>query len=133
MTVTISSDPVGATLYSGDRNWGYTPFRLKWDLGKRFFKDGRCSTTEPIKVRWASGGEASLPALVLCAQQGKNQQFTFVRPDSPGREIDALFAIELARLTQSRQQANAAARQRAYLALAETYRRQTDRFCRSLV
>jgi hypothetical protein len=54
-------------------------------------------------------------------QHGRNQQFTFLRPDGvPGREIDIRFALELERLEIMRRQASAQERQ------AEAQRRQAE-------
>ena len=134
LKLVVVTDPAGATLYANDSGqlMGYAPFELKYELPRGFFKDGRCTTLQGLKVRWASGAEASINGLQACAQSGKRQQFVFVRPDVPGRAIDAEFALRLEELALARESARAersrriaeiwsqyAERQRA---IAESYR-----------
>jgi hypothetical protein len=96
--VTFLSDPPGAVLYSEEvpgspKQWGYTPYFLKFSVPKKW---SECSHTPPLRVRWLSGAEASIEALTLCPEFGKNQQFTFMRPSgAPGAEVDGQFAILL--------------------------------------
>lgn len=105
VTVTIITVPRGATVYTygGTVSYGYSPVELKWDAGKNFFKDGRCTTTINISVLWPSGASAEVPGLELCANVGKKQQVVFNRPTGvPGQETDAFFALELERLDAQR-------------------------------
>lgn len=99
--VALRSDPPGAMVYTGPlpagsdqvKAWGYAPLVLKWAVPRRW---NSCLQTEPIRVRWLSGAEATIPSLQLCPQTGKNQQFTFMRPTGvPGVEIDGQFAVQL--------------------------------------
>jgi hypothetical protein len=97
VSVTIQSDPIGATLYEQIdgvlKMWGYTPFKLKYKTPRRW---SGCTSTKPLRVRWISGAEANIESLQLCAQTGKNQQFTFMRPVGvPGVEIDGEMAIAM--------------------------------------
>ena len=51
-----------------------------------------------------------LTALTACPQNGRNQQFTFMRPTGlPGREIDAQFGLQVQQLRLQQAQANEAA------------------------
>ena len=97
VTVTIQSDPPGATLVSEDKPdtfklRGYAPVTLKDPLPMKW---SECLRTSPLRVRWLSGAEASVTGSSGCPQAGKNQQFTFVRPvGAPGAEIDGRFAVQ---------------------------------------
>jgi hypothetical protein len=96
--VTFQSDPTGATLYEdsagSQKLWGYTPVVLKYQVPKRW---NACMALKPLKVRWASGAEASI-TLNVCPQTGKNQQFVFQRPTGvAGLELDVQFAIAMLR------------------------------------
>ena len=66
-----------------------------------------------MRVQWASGAEAAVPAVSLCPAQGKRQQVTFLRPETvEGRAIDLQFALQIEQL-RMQQQANDAAIARA--------------------
>lgn len=99
ITLEIHSTPEGAAVAIDDvpRAMGSTPLALKYDIV------GDCGNTQALRVRWASGVEASLPALQLCAKTGKRQTYTFTRPtDFPGLEIDLQVAYQQAVLAELR-------------------------------
>jgi hypothetical protein len=112
--VDIHSTPEGAQVLTGEisgggltfpppRVMGVTPLSLNWEIA------GDCGQTEAVRVRWASGAEASLPTLRLCTVTGKHQQFTFERPASfTGLDIDLQVAYQQAMLAQMRGLAHAA-------------------------
>jgi hypothetical protein len=85
--VTFDSDPELATLYES-RMMGSAPVTLTYTTSPEFRK-GQCMQLMPMMVRWISGVESSMAKLSVCPQDGSKQQFTFIRPDLPGREIDA--------------------------------------------
>ena len=93
--LTILSDPAGATVYANQwthEEYGYAPVTLQYEVGRDFFKQNRCVTTHPIKLRWVSGAEATVSPRI-CGGGGKSQTFVFVRPvEGPGRELDAFCA-----------------------------------------
>ncbi len=119
--LTLYSDPVGATVYDAGRvlpsdfswwtehapgaapetwrRWGIAPVTLKWPVPRHWTE---CLTTYGMRVRWASGAEATLPSIRLCPQPGKEQQVTFMRPTGvPGADVDAQFAAQLLLLQQA--------------------------------
>lgn len=96
MRVTYDSDPKGATLYQNGQPMGTTPVTLQYQTDPAFRKGG-CKQLTGTEVKWASGVTASVPSLQACASAGYAQRFTFVRPDVPGREVDANFALQLQR------------------------------------
>lgn len=99
--VTYHSDPPGAMLYDANGlYWGRTPVTLAYPGAVPTFRQGQCTLVVPVNVRWTSGATAA-QQLRICPAQGLLQQFVFVRPDEPGREIDAQFAVELARQSAS--------------------------------
>ena len=108
----VLSDPAGATVYinQASRKMGPAPAALTYKFGRDFFEHNRCESTQPIKVRWTSGAEASVNSLQLCGGTGKTQQFVFVRPaEVPGRDLDVQVA-----LNYQRQQATSEVAQTAW-------------------
>lgn len=101
VTLVVYSDPVGATVYAngGEQRMGYSPMKLKFKFpSSRWSTTSGCRTVQAIKVRWASGAEASVEHVTLCPESGKSQQLTFLRPkEIPGVEMDAAFALEIER------------------------------------
>jgi len=96
------SDPVGATLYANaaETSFGYTPRVMKYVIPKAL----ECITTQPLKVRWASGVEVT-EKYRICRSVGKRQQVVFQRPSVPGADIDANFAIQILQQQAAAQQA----------------------------
>jgi hypothetical protein len=118
LTLTVYSDPAGATIYQNDQVFGYAPTRLKYKVTKGFRAGKECARLIPLKVRWASGAEASIGDQTACPQNGGNQQITFVRPTGvDGREMDVLFAIQITSLMQQRAANEAAATAAAWDAI----------------
>ena len=98
LRVAYYSDPPGALLYEGGKKFGYTPVTLKYQISKEDKRLGYV-VLRGAQVRWASGALASLGQLKAYLNAGKNQQFTFVRPQNiPGWEIDVQFARELGKM-----------------------------------
>lgn len=97
ITLEIHSTPEGAAVAVDNvpRAVGSAPLALKYEI------TGDCGETQALRVRWASGVEASLPALRLCAKTGKRQTYTFERPtDLPGLDLDLQVAYQQAMLAQ---------------------------------
>jgi hypothetical protein len=107
LRVQYNSDPPGASLYEGGQLKGVTPVVLNYELDQAF-KSGGCTTLRGTSVKWASGAEASISHLTACAHVGRSQQYTFQRPDVPGRDVDMNYALQVQRNTIMRQQAAAA-------------------------
>lgn len=101
--VTYDSDPKAATLYQNGQPVGTTPLTLQYRDAA--FRGGGCKQLSGLEAKWASGVTASIDSLNVCASSGHQQRFTFVRPDVPGREIDANFALQSQR-NQIMQNAN---------------------------
>jgi hypothetical protein len=110
LTITIYSDPAGATIYQNGQGFGYAPTKLNYKVTPDFRAGNDCMRLTPLKVRWASGAEVSMDDLTACPQNGGNQQLTFVRPNGfEGRELDVYFAVQLAAAAQQRAADRAAA------------------------
>lgn len=105
--VAYHSDPQGAALYEGGKPLGTTPVVVRYAADPAF-KAGGCFKARGTSVKWASGAEAGIESMTLCAGQGYTQQYTFSRPDVAGRDIDMNYALQLQRNNIMRQQANAA-------------------------
>ena len=120
LKVTYQSDPPGAALYQGGQLMGYTPYTLQYQVTDDDRKRGT-KLLQGTSVKWASGASANVPSLTANINQfGFSQQFTFQRPDIPGRETDMQFALELQKLAIMRQQAQAQQDQAFYQLLQAT-------------
>lgn len=108
MRVTYLSDPPGATLYQDGRPVGVTPVQLTYQTDEAF-KKGGCMTLRGTTVKWASGAVAEVSSLNACSSTGRRQEFMFIRPDVPGRDIDMNYALQRDRNQIMRRQADAAA------------------------
>lgn len=107
LQVDYVSDPPGATLYEGGKVLGVTPTRITYQPSKDFTAGG-CMDLNGTAVKWASGATAEITHLNVCKAQGTQQHYVFSRPDVPGRDIDANFALQLQRNGILQSQANAA-------------------------
>jgi len=111
LKVTYVSDPPGAAVYQGSQLFGYAPVTLEYQVTE---EDKRAGTMrlQGTRVKWASGATAGIEVLTADIRLlGMNQQFTFERPEVPGRDIDMRFALDLERLNMQKQQARAQANQ----------------------
>lgn len=102
VNVTVHSDPQSASLSQSGAVFGLTPFALKYKTTKEFTSGKACLALLPLTVRWASGAVAQMSNLTVCPVPGQKRQaskyeLTFVRPDIPGREIDANFDLQVKR------------------------------------
>ena len=89
--VTYISDPPGAAVYEGGKQWGRAPFTLTYHAPARFTE---CLRLNPVTVRWVSGAEVSVDTLDACPAAGRDQQFTLFRPKGvDGLDLDVQFAI----------------------------------------
>ncbi|MBK6472241.1 MAG: hypothetical protein IPF94_16470 [Betaproteobacteria bacterium] len=99
---------------------GYTPYTLQYQVSEDDRKRGT-KHLQGTSVKWASGASANVPSLTADMNQfGFSQQFTFQRPDIPGRETDLLFALELQKLAVMRRQAQTQHDQAYYQLLQAT-------------
>ena len=105
LKVTYNSDPPGASLYQGSQLMGYTPMTLQYQVSDADRRSG-IKVLQGTSVKWASGAEANVTSLNANLNQfGLNQQFTFQRPNIPGREIDVQVSLKLQELAIQRQMA----------------------------
>ena len=100
LSVTYRSDPSGATVYQeGGTQIGRTPVLATYTPTKEMQRGG-CMKTKGVTVRWASGAQASIPLLKTCASHPARNfvsEFTFQRPDVPGRAFDVNVALAIER------------------------------------
>ena len=104
ITLEIHSAPEGAELLLNDvpRLVGVTPWAVPYEI------PGDCGPTQPVRVRWASGAEARMAGVVLCAAVGKRQTITLERPaDVAGLAVDLQVAYQYAVLAALRAQTRA--------------------------
>lgn len=115
LKVMYLSDPPGAVLYSDNKNFGYTPKTIHYEISEEDLKQGHM-VLSGTSVRWASGAHADIPNLQVDLSNGYIQQFIFNRPENyPGREVDMQFALELERLSIMKRQAHAQEEQARWL------------------
>ena len=104
--VTYYSDPPGATVYEGARVLGRTPVTIFYPISNEYRHD-KYVQLRGARAVWASGASASIKSLTLDRTKGNPLfhnifEFTFVRPDLPGREVDANFALQLEALREQK-------------------------------
>lgn len=88
--VFYDSDPPGAQLYEMGKNEtvGETPFWATYRLTDSELQAGEVFI-EPSRVIWPSGAASSnYPGFVFDLKKGREQTFTFLRPNVPGLEAD---------------------------------------------
>lgn len=89
--VTYLSDPPGAAVYEGGKQWGRAPVALVYHVPRHFVD---CLRLNPVTMRWVSGAEVSISTLDACPAAGRDQQFTMFRPKGvDGLDLDVQFAI----------------------------------------
>ncbi|HXI11336.1 MAG TPA: hypothetical protein VNM92_01655 [Thermoanaerobaculia bacterium] len=119
--VTYHSDPPGASVYEEGRLWGVAPIKIKYNLAGKFKE---CAALKAVTVRWVSGAEVSMGELTICPQNGKKQQFSFMRPTGiPGIELDVTFAIDMMRSQAAQHAASAASDAAGAAAVAAVFQR----------
>ena len=90
--VTFYSDPPLATIYQDSQRMGVTPVTLQYRLTKDDLERGE-ATFHGASARWVSGATAEISSLRVDLSIGRNQQYTFFRPQSyPGLDIDVQYA-----------------------------------------
>ena len=123
LQVTYLSDPPGATLYENGRAVGTAPRTLVYSVSKEDKARGYMSLTG-ITARWVSGASASISSLTANLSQGLRQSYSFQRPDVPGSDVDANYALQLQRNAILEEQAAAQRSQAAAAAYANMLRQQ---------
>jgi len=95
VAVTYFTEPANASVYSpSDGLYGAAPLTLYYDLPPSW--EG-CLQLEPLQARWASGVESEVQ-LSVCPENGRQQHYTFVRPDQAGLDVDVWFADKVEQL-----------------------------------
>jgi hypothetical protein len=124
--VTYHSEPQGAVLYQGDRHLGTTPVTVTYEVTDEDKKNG-FKRLEGTTVRWISGARAEVEHLMAHFKNGFKQVFAFRRPDVPGYDVDAHYALELQRNAIMAKQAAAQMKQaEAQRELAQAQREQAE-------
>lgn len=108
LAVIYQSDPPGAAIVQDDGQLlGYAPVTLYYEITKDN-KQAGAMQLRGTSATWASGAKAEIPILRIDLRIGRNQVFTFRRPDSfPGRETDVQIALQMQQLALMRAQARA--------------------------
>lgn len=103
--VTFDSIPQGASLVCDGRNWGYTPITLYLDREKL---KGMNSIPVNCSANWISGATSNYPASIPLDRFPNGVRATAQRPNVPGYEKDAQFALQVQNMRYQRRQAAAA-------------------------
>lgn len=94
-----TSEPQGAAIYQHRQFLGYTPFSVDYNFSEEDNARGH-KVLSGLRAVWASGAEERVESIVLDPAQGYEQNFTFFRPNVPGRDIDVEHALKLMRMRQ---------------------------------
>lgn len=103
-SVTFDSYPQGATLVCNGTNWGYTPKTLYYD---KEVKNQSYLSLSSCSANWSSGARKSYGSVSVQKFPGGVRQ-TLQRPDVPGFQQDADFALKVQQLNVQKRQAQAA-------------------------
>ena len=101
--VTFDSYPQGATVIGNGTNWGYTPVTLYFTRGKEegiYISD--------FYAHWASGAIDDYNGAVSFQEFPNGVRITAQRPNVPGFQQDAEFALKVQQLHAQQRQAEAA-------------------------
>lgn len=134
LTITIKSDPSGATIYKGERNCGTAPSSFTHNITYEDFKAGEI-IFRGLSARWISGTVSTNEAIMFRWQEQTHDEYTFIRPlNTTGIELDVRAAIEHERMLaenkrqeqekESQRKAQELQRQQYEAALAEERTRQ---------
>ena len=102
--VTFDSHPQGATLICNGTNWGYTPKTLYYD---KEVKEERYLSLRSCSANWSSGARESYGQVAI-QQFPDGVRQTLQRPNVPGFQQDAEFALKVQQLNVQKQQNQAA-------------------------
>ena len=103
--VTFDSYPQGATLICDGTNWGYTPKTLYYD---KEVKKQSYLNLYSCSANWSSGARENYGTIPIYKFPDGVQK-TLQRPDVPGFQQDAEFALKFQQMRQQQRQAQAAA------------------------
>jgi hypothetical protein len=118
LTMNVYTNPPGAMVVEGSRTIGKAPLQVQYKPTPEF-DSGGCMVLNPLHARWWSGAETQPVQLRVCAAQTYLQNYTFLRPDTPGIEEDLAYAANAAvEAEHAAANAAAAAAQRAENAAA---------------
>ncbi len=102
--VEFSSNPSGASLVCDGENWGYTPMWLYYDES---VKEQSTINVSSCGAYWISGAKTSYPSNLKIFPEG-GTTITVQRPNVPGYEKDAQFALQVQSMKYQQRQAQAA-------------------------
>jgi hypothetical protein len=86
--VTYYSDPPLATIYQGSQRVGVAPVALTYQISDAQKQAGHASF-RGVTARWVSGATAEISSMNIDLSNGRDQNYTFFRPQSyPGLEMD---------------------------------------------
>lgn len=102
--VTFDSYPQGATLVCDGRNWGYTPITLYYD---KSVKKQETLDLSNCSANWVSGVSINY-GTVPVQQYLEGVRQTQHRPNVPGFQQDAEFALQVQQMELQKRQAEAA-------------------------
>jgi hypothetical protein len=96
--VKLDSTPQGATVVCSGTDQGYTPATVRYEKSaesKSYIDASKCT------AKWSSGVKATYPAHLKVATKGPTT-FTLPRPDAPGYQKDADFAVKVQQMKQDK-------------------------------
>ncbi len=102
--VTYDSNPQGASLVCGGKNWGYTPKKLYYDES---VKKQSTLNVSNCSANWISGARKNYPSNLKIFPEG-GTIIAVQRPNIVGYEKDAQFALQVQQMQYQRRQTEVA-------------------------
>jgi len=105
--VTIASNPAGAEVYCNGQSFGYAPVTRYFELDEATKEHGYLQTCQ-WQLRWVSGATAPTNYIFDLNKFPDGVKTTSPRPDVPGYQQDAEFALKVKQMQYQKRQAEAA-------------------------
>lgn len=127
--ITYNAEPQGAAVICDGVNKGYAPTTLRYQVDQSNRENGTLNTV-PCHAQWSSGASEVYPSSHSMTQFPNGVMYTLPRPDVPGYQQDAEFALKVESMKIQQRQAQAAeAAAQAAAAAAYEAKRQNDKIC----
>ena len=106
-SITYNTEPIGATIICGGKNWGYSPVTLNYSPDEDNKKSG-FFTTVPCGAIWSSGVRKSFNPTWDLNEFPDGGIETLQRPSGEGYAQDVEFALKIQNMKSQRRAAKAA-------------------------
>ena len=112
-SITYNTEPIGATIICGGKNWGYSPVTLYYspdenDPRWNYTKENGIFSTIPCGAMWSSGVSKGFSNTWDLKKWPDGVMQTLQRPSGEGYSQDAEFALKIQNMKSQRRAAEAA-------------------------